>query len=538
MTVVRGRRLALLALVAAAGTGCGGSGVTDTPKVSTISLSPDSATVRTGSTLPLTVTLRDAAGQPVRATVFWSTSDNTVAMVSTAGVVTARAPGAAKIAATVLGVSATASIRVANRDVATVQVTPAAVSVLVGATTPLEARTLDSEGGALTGRTITWSTDNSSVATVNAQGVVTGVSAGSATITATSEGRSGAAVITVLAVPIATVNVTPAFETIIAGETRLLSATALDADGGTLTGRLFTWRTDNAQVATVSSTGLVTAVNPGTTTITATSEGRSGSASITVRQRPVAAVTLTPSSGSVIAGETLQLTSRTTDAQGNLLVGRVVTFSTSDASRATVDQTGLVRGVAPGNATITATSEGQSATATIRVDPVPVAVVQVSPPTGNIQTGETLQLEAVARSGTGALLSGRTVNWRSGAPLVATVSATGLVSAQAAGTAVIIADVEGVTGSSTVTVRIPSVASVTVTPPTATISVSGSVQLAATLRDSRGNLLSDRSITWSSSDDDVAFVTSSGSVIAFRTGTVTITARSEGVSGTATITVR
>ena len=130
------------------------------------------------------------------------------------------------------------------------------------------------------------------------------------------------------------------------------------------------------------------------------------------------------------------------------------------------------------------------------------------------------------------------MTWRSGAPSVATVSNTGLVSAVTAGTAVIVADVEGVTGSSTITVRIPAVASVTVTPANPTIAVAGTVQLFATLRDSRGNLLSDRSVAWSSSDESIAFVTSSGSVLAFRVGAVTITATSEGVSGTARITVR
>ncbi|PYP94248.1 MAG: Ig domain-containing protein, partial [Gemmatimonadetes bacterium] len=112
-------------------------------------------------------------------------------------------------------------------------------------------------------------------------GLVTGVSAGAATITATSEGKSGTAAITVTIVPVASVTVSPATASIRTGSTQQLSAVTKDGAGNTLTGRVVTWASNNTAVATVNSSGLVTGVTSGSATITATSEGKNGTATIT-----------------------------------------------------------------------------------------------------------------------------------------------------------------------------------------------------------------------------------------------------------------
>src|SRR2546426_4351491 len=99
---------------------------------------------------------------------------------------------------------------VTNVSVASVTVSPATTSVTVGATIQLTATAKDANGTALSGRTVTWATSNAAAATVSASGLVTGVAAGSATITATSEGQSGTATVTVTNVPVAAVTVSPA----------------------------------------------------------------------------------------------------------------------------------------------------------------------------------------------------------------------------------------------------------------------------------------------------------------------------------------
>src|SRR2546426_579841 len=278
-------------------------------------------------------------------------------------------------------------------------------------------------------------------------GLVTGVAAGSAMITATSEGQSGTASVTVANVPVASVTVSPTAPNMYAGGTVQLTATLKDASGNVLSGRALTWTTGNGAVGTVSASGLVTGVAVGAVAVTATSEGQAGTASVTVASVPVASVTVSPATAVVLVGATVQLTTTLKDAAGNVLSGRSVTWASGTPAVATVSSTGLVTGVAAGAATITATSEGQSGTAAVTVNLVPVASVSVSPASASIRGGQTVQLTATPKDATGSPLSGRVITWVSSAPAVAAVSTGGLVTGVAAGSATITATSEGQSGT-------------------------------------------------------------------------------------------
>jgi hypothetical protein len=169
--------------------------------------------------------------------------------------------------------------------------------------------------------------------------------------------------------PVASVDVSPDSASVAVGGTVQLAAALTDAGGEPLIGRAVTWASGDAAVATVSGAGLVTAVAEGTTTITATSEGKSGTARITVRATPsgVASVEVTPAAPTIAAGSTVQLTATPKDAQGQPLSGRTVTWATNAPPAATVSSTGRVTGVAAGTAIITATSEGIQGTSSVTV---------------------------------------------------------------------------------------------------------------------------------------------------------------------------
>ncbi|MDQ8153413.1 MAG: Ig-like domain-containing protein [Gemmatimonadota bacterium] len=231
--------------------------------------------------------------------------------------------------------------------VAIVDVTPATATVNVGASQQLAAAPKTSTGTLVAGKTATWSTAAATVATVDATGLVRGVGAGTAAITATVDGKSGTATITVVALPVASVTVAPATVSVAFGSAAQLTASPKDASGTALTGRTVTWTSANTTVATVSGTGLVTAGNAGTTTVTATSEGKSGSATIIVT--PNSAITFAASGRVVeaagapgIAGARVTaqdanatvLATTTTDATGNwtlsgLAAGTNVQFAVS-----------------------------------------------------------------------------------------------------------------------------------------------------------------------------------------------------------------
>lgn len=172
-----------------------------------------------------------------------------------------------------------------DNSVATVEVTPAAPSVTVGGTVQLSAVTKLSDGTVVTGRTVSWTSLNTSVATVSQTGLVTAVSAGSAVVRAMSESKSGETTVTVMPVPVATVAITPdsarTSATLAVGDSLALQITLLDAQGNVLVGRTISFQSSNAAVVSVSAAGLVKAVAAGgPVTITATSEGRTATATI------------------------------------------------------------------------------------------------------------------------------------------------------------------------------------------------------------------------------------------------------------------
>src|SRR5207249_3158698 len=207
----------------------------------------------------------------------------------------------------------TATVAVTLPPVASVSVSPSSASVLPAQTVQLTATTLDSTGAALTGRTVTWSSSSSGVATVNGSGLVTGVAAGSTTVTAASEGRSASSSVTVTTVPVASVTVTPASGSLYVGQTVQLTATAKDSAGNPLTGRVIAWSSGDTTIAKVSGSGLMTGRGAGSATITAASGGRSGTSTITAAIVPVASVLVSPASASVATGSTAQLTATPKD---------------------------------------------------------------------------------------------------------------------------------------------------------------------------------------------------------------------------------
>ena len=229
--------------------------------------------------------------------------------------------------------------------------------------------TIDSPGN------ITWSTSDAAKATVGAQsGVVTGVQPGTVRITATSGNVGGFKDIEVKSsvVPVNTVTVS--------GPTAVqrfkqitLTATLRDASGNQVFRNVF-WTSSDPLKATVGANdGIVVGVAEGTVTITALSEGKTGTAQVTVQPPAVENISLTGSPVSVNVGQSLPMTIRLSDINNNTLTGRTVTWSSSDETKATVAN-GVVTGVAAGSTTITATSEGKNGTWILGVNDVTVNV--------------------------------------------------------------------------------------------------------------------------------------------------------------------
>ncbi len=505
--------------------------------VATVTMAQPTVTLGVGATATLVVVARDDQGREINdRPVVWSTSDNAIVSVSPSGVLTAVSEGVAQVSASIAGRSASATVTVVQRPVNSIEIGPLAPRLLVGGVIQLVALPRDETGSALSNRPVFWSSSEPSVAFVDASGFVTGLSAGAATITARSESREAAVGVVVTAVPVASVIISPRVDTIVVGQSTQLNAVARDAANVPLVDRTFAWRSGASATATVSASGLVVGVTPGTVKIEAQSETVIGEATIVVQPRPIGAVIISPSQATLTVGEATSLTVQVTDANGNLLTGRTITYQSMNTGVAQVSTTGVVSAVGPGTTEIRASSEGRTGVMSITVRPTPVATVRVQPSTATLSIGATQQLIASALDAAGNVLPERAVSWTSGAPAILSVSASGLVNALAPGTGLIFATIDGRLASATITVREDAIGSVQVTPSLANVIIGQSVDLAAVVRNAAGAVVA-RDVVWSSSNSAIAVVSSSGRVRAIAIGTAQITATVDGVVGTAGISV-
>lgn len=254
--------------------------------------------------------------------------------------------------------------------VASVAITPNARSLYVGTTATLQATAKTAAGTPVAGRPVSWTTSDGSVAIVTAAGTVQGIRAGTARITATVEEKSAHATITVSEVPVASVTV-PDSIGLLPGGTQQLTAVARDAAGQPLPGRAITWTSLDPAVATVTATGLVTAVGEGRTQLIAASEGRQAAVRVFVAPTPIARIVLDVSTLDLERGETAMIGARVEDAQGNVLTGRQLWWASSDPNHVQVHSNGSVTALATATETITVQAEGKMAQATVRVTPAP-----------------------------------------------------------------------------------------------------------------------------------------------------------------------
>jgi uncharacterized protein YjdB len=510
----------------------------DEVDVARLEASPLSVTVTVGETRPVTARVLDDAGNSIGSRrLFWSSQNPAIASVSQAGIVTGVANGNTQVSVSAGGKSALIPVTVNPRPISLVRVTPSPLAVLSGATAQLTAQALDAGGSSVTGRPVIWATSSAAVATVTSTGLVTGVAAGTANVTATIDGVVGTSVVTVQPVPISSIVLAPATATVIVGQSLQLTATPRDSVGNALMGRALAWTSSSPTVASVSSTGLVTALSRGTATITVTSEGVGATARLTIALVPVDTITVSPATATLAAGRTLQLTARAVDSAGNVLAGRELEWRTDQPSIATVNEQGVVTGITAGRASISATVDGKVGTAVVTVTPVPVASLSISPGTGALNVGQSLQLSATARDADNNVLPGRSITWISGAPSVATVTQGGLVTAVGTGSALIFAAAEGISASISITVTSVGVASVRVTPSPGTVQQGRTLQLTAEALDAGGRVLTGRSVIWNSATPTVASVSSTGLVTGISVGTANVTATIDGVVGTVAVTV-
>ena len=337
--------------------------------------------------------------------------------------------------------------------VSSVTVTPSRIEIIEGGSTALSARVSPE---AASDRAVAWSSSDRSVATVDKAGTVHGLRPGTATVTATAEGKSGTCAVTVKAkaVNVTEVTLDRAELTLTEGETETLTATVKPDNADN---RKVAWSSDKTDVATVDGDGRVTAVKAGVATVTVTTEdgGKTASCKVTVKAKAVnvTEVTLDRTELTLTEGETGTLTATVKPDNAD---NRKVTWISDKTDVATVDGAGKVTAVKAGESVVTVTTEdgGKTATCkvTVKAKAVPVTGVEVNPWVVTLSVRGTSKLSYTIRP---ADATNQNVKWESESPSVATVDSEGNVQGVAAGTAKICVTTEdgGFKSYCTVTVK-------------------------------------------------------------------------------------
>ena len=422
------------------------------PSVASVVVSPTSAKLQVGGTQRFTVTARASDGSSVSgASITWTSSNTAVVSVNTQGLATAVGVGTATIRAVADGVtSAPVTVTVAAPPVASVAINPSSPQQMtVGATRMFAVTAHTVDGSTRDDVEVSWTSSNTAVVSISNQGLATAVGIGTAIIRAVADGvTSSPVMITVTAPPIASVTVNPSSpQQLMVGSTRMFAATARTADGSTRDDVEVSWTSSNTAVVSIDSMGVATAAGIGTAIIRAVADGvTSAPVMISVIAPQVESVTVSPSSPqrlTVGAIRVFAATVRTTD--GSSLEDAEVTWTSSNTAVVTIDESGLTTAVGVGTTMIRAVSGGvTSAPVMITVvEPPPVvASIVVSPSTMTMEVGGTFQFEATALTADGMAIPEVQFTWMSDDDGIATVDATGLVTAVAAGTAMITASVE------------------------------------------------------------------------------------------------
>lgn len=395
---------------------------------------------------------------------------------------------------------------------------------------------------------ITWASSDTNVAIVTQTGVLFALKSGRTTITVTTRGYSDATVVTVK----------PGIRDVVFDSDSIAISLAQsvqvpyrvnDTDGNPvdLSKHKVEWVSTAPDVAPLTGDATVTGRSIGRADLLLRVDNKVATTGVRVLAKPVASVFVSPSSLSLAAGQSTQLTATTYDVNGNAITGRNLSWSSSNSGVATVSSTGVVTTVAAGKADITANAEGRKGVVPVTVttasssqSAVAVASVTVTLNAVTLLAGQSTQANATLKDANGTVLTGRSVVWTSSDVTVASVDAVGLVTALKAGTVTITATAEGKSGSASIVIALPTVtpaavATVTISVPSS-LNVGQSAQATVTLKDAQGNTLTNRTITYVSSDANIASVSTTGLVTALKGGAVTITASAEGKSASAVLT--
>jgi hypothetical protein len=478
-----------------------------------------------------------------------------VANITASGFESSSNVGTTTISAAFGGVGGSSLLTVNAANLTSISIRPANGSIAQGTKQQFTATGTFNDGSTrdIT-HAVTWSSSDPTVLSIgSSSGIGKGIAPGLINVTATLGTQTTTVPFNVSTASVASISLTPASITLPIGAQKLFAATGTFSDGSTQDiSDTSVWSSDNTAVATVGNTsgnfGLASSVGAGTANISATfgyaGVSATGGAPMTVTSATLTSIAITPSSALLAPASGVQLTATGTFSDGSTVrINPSVVWSTSDNTIATVNTTGFVTGQSGGVVTVTARQGSVSGTANILVESAALSSIQVSPANSQVPVTIHAQFKATGTFSNGDQqdLTGF-VTWTSSKSSIATISNAQSTAGSAAGvqpgTTTISAVFAGQVGTAGLTVTNATLSSIAVTPGNASIAVNASQQFIATGAFSDGSVLGLTSqVNWTSSNPVVASVTN-GNATGISSGTVSVSAALNGVTGAATLTVQ
>jgi uncharacterized protein YjdB len=531
--------------------------VTSVTAVSIV-VAPTNVTLPLGLSQQFTAnaTFSDGTNQDVTDTAIWKSSTGSVASITISGLATAKNVGSTNISATFGAVSNSTSLTVNAANLSSISIQPSDGSIPQGTRIQLLAIGTFNDGGTrdVTHQAI-WSVSDPTVVSIGASnGLVVGLAPGLVTITASLGSATDSVPFTVTSAKIVSISLVPSVTTIpIGGHTRF-TATGVFDDSSTQDITMSShWTSTNPAVATVGSSsgsyGSATGVSAGTTTINAdfsyAGASATGSAQLNVSTATLTSITLSPSSGLIAPGSSLQFVATGTFSNGTKqTLGTSATWSSFDTNVATVSVAGVALGQSPGVVTITASSGSISGTANLVVESATLNSIQVTPVSVSVPQTIQAQFKAIGTFANGDTQDlSSAVTWTSSSSSIATISnasgSIGLATGIQPGNVTISAVFGGQVGTASLTITNATLNSIAVTPSSAAINAGSSQVFTAKGTFSDGSVIDISSqVSWDSSNPSVATISSNGVASGVSAGTSTIAGSKNGVTGTTILSVQ
>ncbi|WP_410209230.1 Ig-like domain-containing protein [Aquirhabdus sp.] len=429
--------------------------VTPPAVLKNIIVTPVSTNIAQGLTQTFTaVGLYSDGSSSAITNVNWSTSASNLATIDANGLLTAKSAGTLTVTATQGNISASAPLTISAAALKVVSITAPLITIPKGLKEKLSATGLFTDESTQNLNNIIWSSSDSTVATVDPTGQFFAKGTGTVTIYASLNGMTSSVTITVSAAVLQSLKLQPPSTSVAAGLTQQFTVSGIYSDGTTLNLSNLTWSSSNTAIATVNTSGLVTTKIPGTSTISASINGITGSAPLTVTAAVLKSITLSPATN-IPAGLTLQLTATGHYSDGTTQTLNNAQWTSSNTSGAIVSSTGLVTGLKVSTETISVALNGIQASVKIDIlAAIPVSLQILGPDQTYLGLTRAYTLQAKMSDGTTlSNINVQTATWSSSNSAIAVYTGSGQFKSVAVGPFTISVTYHTVNSSKVVTVN-------------------------------------------------------------------------------------